>query len=401
MNDMAFRSLPASGEKIAGWGDTGSLSSRIEEMDATGRNFQADSDVLPREQRFPTVRIAALMVLAVLVGACLVLGAQRIGAGKEAVLSAPLPEALPTPPVGVGALGRVVPATRIRRLGPPSTIAVTRVGRLFVQQGEQVKAGQLLAEFADANLKDAAVAEAAAKVVEAQAELALVKAGGRPSQIAAQEAHIASLKAQQEIAQRDAARSAALVPSGAATRAAADQDYFAAARASANLLQAENDMVTLQQPRPEDVALAEARLQAAETALASARADAALSRVYAPVAGTILQIYARPGDAVGAAGLLDIADLNQLDVLADVYQTDLPRVKMGAPAEVIVPGEAHSYEARVVRIGSLVQRTLEAGTDPVARVDGRTVEVWLALAPAASAALRHRIDMQVQVAIRP
>jgi len=191
------------------------------------------------------------------------------------------------------------------------------------------------------------------------------------------------------------------VPSGAVTRAAAERDYAAAERADADLLQAENDLITLRQPRPEDVAVAEARLQAAQTALASARADAALSRIYAPVAGTILQIYARPGDAVGAEGLLDMADLDQLDVLADVYQTDLPRARMGAPAEVIVPGDSHRYEARVVKIGSLVQRTLEAGTDPVARVDGRTVEVWLALSPAGSAALRHRIDVQVQVAIQP
>jgi len=397
---MTFSDLQASRGGEAGGVGTRPLASRDGRPEARGKAFRPDSDALPGERQFPTSRILILTALAALLGASLVLGAQRMESADEAVSSAPLPQAVPVP-VGVGALGRVVPSTRIRRLGPPSTVSVTRVDRLFVQQGEQVKAGQLLAEFADANLKDAAVAEAAAKVAEAQAELALVKAGGRPSQVAAQEAHIASLKARQEITHRDAARSAALVPSGAVTRAAAERDYAAAERADADLLQAENDLITLRQPRPEDVAVAEARLQAAQTALASARADAALSRIYAPVAGTILQIYARPGDAVGAEGLLDMADLDQLDVLADVYQTDLPRARMGAPAEVIVPGDSHRYEARVVKIGSLVQRTLEAGTDPVARVDGRTVEVWLALSPAGSAALRHRIDVQVQVAIQP
>lgn len=400
MNDIMLRSLPASFRKEAGQETTSRAASGSRRPDATAQAFQGESFAVPRERHFRASHAFILMALAIVVGASLVLGVQRIGIGAEAISPAPLPQTEPTP-AGVGALGRVVPATRIRRLASLSFVSVTRVDKLFVQQGEPVKAGQLLAEFADADLKDAAVAEAAARVAEAQAELALVKSAGRPSQIAAQEAHIASLMAQQDIARRDAARSASLVPSGATARAAADRDRAAADRADADLLQAENELVTLRQPRPEDVAVAEARLQTARTVLASARADAALSRVYAPVAGTILQIYARPGDAVGTEGLLDMADLDQLDVVADVYQTDLPRVRMGASAEVTAPGDPDRYEARVVKIGNLIQRTLEAGTDPVARVDGRTVEVWLALSPTGSAALRHRIDMQVQVAIGP
>jgi HlyD family secretion protein len=61
-------------------------------------------------------------------------------------------------PVGVGALGRVEPASRIRRLTQPGGFAVTRVERLLVEEGDRVEAGQTLAVFADAAQKDAAVA---------------------------------------------------------------------------------------------------------------------------------------------------------------------------------------------------------------------------------------------------
>lgn len=365
-----------------------------------GLPFGAEHIAL-RSQGLLAVRTPFLMLLALLIGAGALLTTQRLGlSGRQAVPAAPASELRPAL-IGVGALGRVEPTSRICRLGPPSSLAVTRVRKLFVQEGDQVRADQLLAEFADADLKDAAVAEGVARMAEARAALALVKAGGRPSEIAAQEALIDNLAAQQAITARDAARSATLVPSGAAARAVADRDHAAAERAAANLRQAVDQLITLEHPRPEDVSLAEARLQAAEANLATARANASLSRVYAPVAGEILKIYARPGDLVGPDGLLEIADLDHLEVVADVYQTDLPRVRIGAPAEVIVTGDPQRYGARIVQIGDLVTHGIQASTDPVAVVDGRTAEVRLTLLPEGAKALRGRINMQVQVAIQP
>ena len=165
--------------------------------------------------------------------------------------------------------------------------------------------------------------------------------------------------------------------------------------------EAEAQLETLLRPRAEDLALAEAQLASAEAQLEHVRADAALSRVVAPIAGTVLKVYARPGDQVGSDGLLDLADLTRLDVVADVFETDLPRLRQGAAAEVIVPGEARRYGATVRELGWQVRRTTEAGTDPVAAVDSRTVEVRLTLDEDGRATLLRRLNMQVQVAIRP
>ena len=150
-----------------------------------------------------------------------------------------------------------------------------------------------------------------------------------------------------------------------------------------------------------DVALAEARLAGVRAAAAKALADAELARVRAPIAGTILRIFVRPGDQVGADGVLEMADLSKLEVVADVYETDLPRVRLGASAEVVVPGEAQRFAAQVNAIGWTVRRQTQASNDPVAAVDARTVEVRLTLDEAGAAALRRRSNMQVQVAIRP
>lgn len=308
--------------------------------------------------------------------------------------------AAPALPLGVGALGRIEPASRIRKLNQPGGMAVTRLARVFVTEGELVSEGQLLAEFADAEMKDAAARQAEANLAELRAALARVREAGRASEVAAQRARIAALTAQEEIARRDANRTDRLVPSGAGSEAAAERNRFLLLRLSAERAQAEAELQTLSTPREEDLRLAEARVAGAEAAHAKARADAELARVRAPIAGTILRIFARPGDQVGQDGLMELADLARMDVVADVFETDLGRLRPGMTAEILIPGERQRIAATLREIGWQVRRTTQAGTDPVAAVDGRTVEVRLTLSDEGAALLRRRTGMQVQVAIR-
>jgi HlyD family secretion protein len=152
--------------------------------------------------------------------------------------------------MGVGALGRIEPASRIRRLNQPGGIAVTRLDRLLVAEGDEVRPGQLLAEFADAALKDAAAAQAEAVLAEARVSLARARQAGRPSEVASQRARIASIAAQEEIARRDASRTDRLVQTGAGAEATAERNRFLLAQLAAQRAEAEADLTTLATPRP-------------------------------------------------------------------------------------------------------------------------------------------------------
>jgi HlyD family secretion protein len=304
-------------------------------------------------------------------------------------------------PIGIGALGRVEPASRILKLGPATSQDGARIARLLVAEGDQVQQGQVVAEFSDAALRDAAVAQARAQRDQARAKLERTRAGGRPSEIAAQRARIEALRAAEDSARREAERAERLERSGAGAEAVAERNRFAANRARAERAEAEAVLDTLLTPRAEDLALAEAELAAAEASLRRAEAEAALARLRSPIAGTVIRVIARAGERVGTDGVIEVADLTRLDVVADVYETDVPRLRLGAPAEIIVPGETARYAATIREIGWQVRRSTQANTDPVAAVDARTVEVRLALAPEGVQALARRSNMQVQVAIRP
>jgi HlyD family secretion protein len=315
--------------------------------------------------------------------------------------SPPQAAGLPEAPVGVGALGRVEPASRIRRVTRPGGAEGVRILALAVREGQEVEAGALLATFDDLPRREAAVARAEATLALAEARLARLLAAGRDTEIAAARARVAAAAAAEESARREADRAGRLLGTAAGNEAAWDRARFAAAQAAAERARAEADLASLLAPRIEDIAIAEAERNAAQAGLALARAERDQARLLAPIAGRVLRIHAREGETVAEDGVLDLADLGALDIVAEVFETDLPRVREGARATVVVPGESKRFGATVREVGWMVRRSAVVSPDPVAAVDSRVVEVRLALDADGVDALARRSNMQVQVRIAP
>ncbi len=131
--------------------------------------------------------------------------------------------------------------------------------------------------------------------------------------------------------------------------------------------------------------------------LAGARAELALSTVDSPIDGQVLEIHARASERVGPDGILELGDTSVMYAVAEVYETDIGRVRVGQTATVASPALAEPLTGRVERIGLKIGKRDVLSTDPVADADARVVEVRVRLDhPERAAALTNlRVDVVI------
>jgi HlyD family secretion protein len=280
---------------------------------------------------------------------------------------------------GVSGLGRIEPHNGIRTVGVPSTpqaISGSVVRRLLVEAGDSVVEGQILAETDSHEYEKAAVA-----LAEAEVELARRKA----EMATGEEQEVCS---RADVAGRTSNRRARLFRDGVTSDEEAD---VAAGDAKALLGSCSAARIATK--------AAESSVAVAEAELAKARLGLERSLVRSPINGRVLRIVRRPGELVGLDGLIEIADLSRMYAIAEIYETDIGRVRDGQKATVTSPALAKELSGVVEHVRLQVRKQDATGTDPAARKDARIVEVEVLLDdPAAVAKLSN---LQVEVTIHP
>jgi HlyD family secretion protein len=99
------------------------------------------------------------------------------------------------PPVKkVTALGRLEPEAEVIKLSAPLALDGDRIAQLLVKQGDNIKAGQVVAILDSRDKLQDALSQAQEQVKMAQAKLAQVKAGAKSGEIFAQKATIERLQ---------------------------------------------------------------------------------------------------------------------------------------------------------------------------------------------------------------
>jgi HlyD family secretion protein len=131
----------------------------------------------------------------------------------------------------------------------------------------------------------------------------------------------------------------------------------------------------------------------------SAQAELDLATVRSPIAGTVLKIHARTGERVGSSGIAEIGETDKMYAVAEVYETDAPRVRLGQRATVTSPAFAQPLHGTVDRVGLKVAKQDVLNTDPAAKTDARVVEVRVRLDEARQAA--GLTNLEAEVAIEP
>lgn len=191
-----------------------------------------------------------------------------------------------------------------------------RVARVLTDEGEPVQAGQLLVQLETETL-DRQVAEQAAAIDAAKAQLAKAIAGNRPEEIAK-----AAAVAENDEKERE--RFAALYRAGITSRESLDA---AVTKAKSS---AEDLRVLKLGTRTEDIETQRAQLEQQQRRLASLQKQLAECNVVSSVTGVVQSFGLRPGDLVAPnQSIAEILESSQLWVRVYVPETQLGLVHVG------------------------------------------------------------------------
>lgn len=151
--------------------------------------------------------------------------------------------------------------------------------------------------------------------------------------------------------------------------------------------------------RPVDVAVAQAELEDAKAAVQQAKAQLDLAYVRSPRAGQILKIHTWPGEIIGNKGIVELGRTDQMYAIAEVYETDIGKVRLGQKATITSAGFTGKLQGTVDEIGLQIGKKDVLSTDPVADVDARVVEVKIRLNPADSKQVSDLTNLKVKLVI--
>jgi HlyD family secretion protein len=246
-----------------------------------------------------------------------------------------------------------------------------RIQALAADEGDAVAKGAPLADLDPADL-EIALARARAEAAAAQAALAELEAGSRPQEIRVARAAVGKAEADLTLAGTERDRLRKMVPAEAAAQSRLDQAEATYAVAEAALAQARENLTLREEgPRKEEIDRARATLAAARAATAAATRDLGHARLTSPAKGVVTARLAEAGQVVSPGEpVLRVAELDRPWVRAYVAEPDLPRVRLGEPAEVRVDGlPGRTFQGRLAFIAPNAEFTPKVVETKDLRVD--------------------------------
>ncbi|OCQ89805.1 hemolysin D [Nostoc sp. MBR 210] len=163
--------------------------------------------------------------------------------------------------------------------------------------------------------------------------------------------------------------------------------------------EAKATLTSIAEVRPVDVQAARMEVENAIAALKRAQTDLQAAYIRAPMTGQILKIHTRVGEKMSDKGIADLAQTEQMIAVAEVYQTDIGKIKLGQTATVTSPAFNGELRGEVYYVGLQVNRQNVFSNEPGENLDSRIVEVKIRLNPEDSKKVAGLTNLQVQTAI--
>ncbi|MDZ8139591.1 MAG: efflux RND transporter periplasmic adaptor subunit [Nostoc sp. DedQUE04] len=339
------------------------------------------------------------------------------GTNKEDIAQLTVPVAAQNVTLRITASGKVVPVQSVN-ISPKNPGVLSQ---LYVEQGDRIQQGQILARMDSAAIeaqrsqyranlaqsqaqlaqalagsRPQEIAQARARLAQAQAQLAAAKAGNRPQEIAQSQSQVDAAQARVNYTSEQVKRYQYLYEQGAENKQLLDQAISDDKSARANLEEAKKRFSLVQTgTRSEEIDQRQAAVNEARAALvlledgtrseeivqrqaAVASAEAQLKGVQvqledtiirAPLSGIVTQKYAEPGAFVtpttsastsaSATSSSIVAVARGLEILAQVPEADLGRMKQGQQVEIVAdayPDQVFKGHVRLIAPEAVVEQ---------------------------------------------
>lgn len=246
----------------------------------------------------------------------------------------------------VVATGKIEPLTKVEVKSKASGI----VEKVYVEAGDRVKEGQLLAELDKEQLR-ASVAEARANLEAAQAAQQAAEASYQKNIVDAEGPDVPFLKS-------DMDRAHSLFRQGLIaqnTMQEAEKNYQLALNRQTSAQRG----VTMSKAQ---VAQAKAQVAQAKAALDNAEENLRYATITSPITGTVLSRDVEVGDAVSSILVLGsqatlvatLGDTREVYVRGKVDEADIGKVYLGQPARIVVESfKDKKFQGKVTKIAPL------------------------------------------------
>ncbi|MDF1855895.1 HlyD family efflux transporter periplasmic adaptor subunit [Pseudooceanicola sp.] len=285
---------------------------------------------------------------------------------------------LPTDVVG---LARVMPRGDVALVAAPYGAGDARVAEILVAVGERVARGASLAYLDNRAALESAVFLAQANLAVRRATYLQTRSAVQASRDESQST-LDQARSTYSEAQATLARTEELVARGVSTSVTLDSARTAAQEAALAVTRAEATLARFSSTEIDDqadVVVAARNVEAAEAELARVKLDLARGIIVAPIAGTILDIHATPGQRPPSDGVMEMGDISQMTAEVEVYQDRIATVQPGQPVELVASAIGRTLHGTIESIGLTVGRQGLMSDDVAANTDARVIKVVVAL----------------------
>ncbi len=209
------------------------------------------------------------------------------------------------------------------------------INKINFNEGDRVKKGDLLVEISH-DLLDIQLRQSEAGVDLANAQLKLLRSGARREDIKQSEELVKQAKINMELAKQDKDRAAELYRQDATTKKLYDDAVGRYDLTVTQLTSAKENLAKVKTIiRPEEIEQAQANLKKAISMVDLLKQNIEDCKVFAPSDGFVSKKFIEEGEnAVMGGSLLRLSNLETVNLVIYIPETDLAKVKLGQSAEI-------------------------------------------------------------------